>query len=170
MPFREYSTLLERAAPAASRVAAMQAAVDSLWDAFSSSGVSWIGFYLFEPNAPEGQELVLGPRRDKPACSPIGLHGCCGRCFVQRRPLLVHDVATLGANYIACDPRDKSELVLPLFEPAGTSAEVPRCYGVLDADSYDTGSFSESDVAGMQRLMECYGLTLPIGAPPVIRL
>lgn len=152
MPSRDYTPLLQRAV-AGPRDACMRAAVDVLWDAFGTQGVSWIGFYLHDPGAPEGQELVLGPRRDKPACSPIGLHGCCGRCFLDKRPLLVHDVAALGASYIACDPRDKSELVLPLLSDDGT------CWGVLDADSYETNAFDQHDLAGMTAVLEHLGLT-----------
>ena len=88
---------------------------DFLWGSSSyprlaAHGVSWVGFYLHEG----GNELVLGPSRDKPACSPMGLHGVCGRSFTARRPVVVSDVRTLGENYVACDPRDLSEVPGPL--------------------------------------------------------
>ena len=50
----------------------MRAAADTFWEHLSPTGISWIGFYTIEPGA---DEMLLGPRRDKPACSPIGLHG-----------------------------------------------------------------------------------------------
>jgi len=139
----------------------MRALVDALWEGLSAHGVSWVGFYLHEGD----DELVLGPSRDKPACSPIGLHGACGRAFIEKRPLVVRDVADLGKNYVACDPRDRSELVIPLFEPDG------RCWGVLDLDSFDTGSFDQADVDGLLVLLRAGELTAPdvtAGDPIVI--
>ena len=131
------------------RAARMQAVVDSLWDALRPTGVSWVGFYLCE----KGEQLVLGPRRDKPACSPIGLHGACGQVFTSRVPLTVRDVAELGEGYIACDPRDRSEVVVPLFDESG------NCWGVLDLDSYDLAAFDDTDVAGLQMVLRAAGLT-----------
>ena len=134
---------------AGDRAARMQAVTDALWEALHATGVSWLGFYVYEG----GEELILGPRRDKPACSPIGLHGACGQVFTGRRPLVVRDVAELGENYIACDPRDRSEVVLPLFDDEG------GCWGVLDLDSYDVGSFGDADIAGLQEVLRAAGLT-----------
>lgn len=130
----------------------MQAAVDAFWDLLAPTGVSWIGFYLKTAGK---DDMVLGPRRDKPACSPIGLHGACGRCWRERRPLIVRDVATLGSGYIACDPRDRSEVVVPLLEPDGA------CWGVLDADSYEVGAFEEADARGLAEAVEVIGLSAP---------
>jgi putative methionine-R-sulfoxide reductase with GAF domain len=139
----------------------MQALVDALWDSLSTCGVSWVGFYLHEGQ----EELVLGPSRNKPACSPIGLHGACGRAFREGRPLVVRDVADLGESYVACDPRDRSELVIPLFEPDGT------CWGVLDLDSLDVGAFDQADVDGLLALLHSSALTsasVPSGKALVI--
>lgn len=127
----------------------MQGFVDVLWDALHPGGLSWIGFYLHET----GDRLLLGPRRDKPACSPIGLHGACGQAFKSGRPLVVRDVTDLGEDYIACDPRDRSEVVIPLFDEWGT------CWGVLDLDSHDLGSFDDDDVNGLVLLLRQAGLT-----------
>lgn len=127
----------------------MRALVDVLWEKLSPLGVSWVGFYLHEGN----DELVLGPSRNKPACSPIGLHGACGRAFRERRPLVVRDVAHLGENYVACDPRDLSEVVIPVFDSDGT------CWGVLDLDSFDRNAFDQSDVDGLLTLLRAAKLT-----------
>lgn len=147
---RDYESLLDQIKPEADRGRSMQAFVDALWDALHGTGVSWIGFYLHEG----GEELVLGPRRDKPACSPIELHGACGRALRSGRPLVVRDVNDLGDGYIACDPRDRSEVVIPLFEHDGD------CWGVLDLDSHEVGAFDEGDVAGLLMLLRGAGLTL----------
>lgn len=149
MPERPYDQILERLTPVGDRRQRMQMVVDALWDALRDTGVSWLGFYIHEGN----DELVLGPLRDKPACSPIGLHGACGRAFVARQPLVVHDVRELGESYIACDPRDRSEVIVPLFESDG------HCWGVLDLDSHEVGSFSDADVAGLERIVRAAGLS-----------
>ncbi len=140
------------AAHAHDRQSPMQAFVDCAWDALRGSGASWIGFYLDVPGAPDAERLVLGPRRDKPACSPIGLHGACGRCLVTGAPLVVRDVSELGDSYIACDPRDRSELVVPCRSAGAV-------WGVLDADSHEVGCFSEADAAGAVRALAAWGLT-----------
>ena len=62
-------------------------------------------------------------------------------------------MAELGENYIACDPRDRSEVVLPLFDGAGS------CWGVLDLDSYEFSAFDEADVEGLQDVLRAAGLT-----------
>ncbi len=127
----------------------MQRVVDVLWDALHPTGVSWVGFYVSEGR----DELVLGPRRDKPACSPIGMHGACGQVYLSREPLVVRDVKELGADYVACDPRDRSEVVIPLLDESGD------CWGVLDLDSFDSDAFGQDDVEGLQHVLRASGLT-----------
>jgi len=147
---RPYAELAESlASVTGDRTARMQAVVDALWDALYATGVTWVGFYLHEG----GDELILGQRRDKPACSPIGLHGACGQAFTRRMPLIVRDVADLGEGYIACDPRDRSEVVLPLFSETGT------CWGVLDVDSHEIGAFDETDIDGLHNVLVAASLT-----------
>jgi len=146
---RPYELLACQVSAAGERSARMQAVVDVLWRALRDTGVSWVGFYL----AAGPDELVLGPSRDKPACSPIGLHGVCGQAFTQRRPRVVADVRTLGPNYVACDPRDQSEVVIPLFDADG------ECWGVLDLDSHEVGAFDGQDVAGLLQVLMASGLT-----------
>ncbi len=146
---RDYESLARRIQPASDRAAQMKSVCDLLWDALHPSGVSWLGFYLCDGR----DEMILGARRDKPACSPIGMHGACGQAFRSRQPLVVRDVQELGENYIACDPRDRSEVVIPLFDDDGA------CWGVFDVDSYDVGAFSSADVAGLLLVMRSAGLT-----------
>ena len=150
---RDYGTVATTVAKSLSPDAGldrrMQSVVDRLWEHLRNAGVSWVGFYL---SVPEREEMVLGPRRDKPACSPIGMHGACGSAVHSNRPLIVRDVKELGENYIACDPKDRSEVVLPIHDAGGT------VIGVLDLDSFDVGSFDETDVAGLERVLAAAGL------------
>lgn len=155
---RPYESVAVPSPLPAEREARARALVDALWNALCRTRVSWIGVYVFQP--PDA--LVLGPARNKPACSPIGLHGACGQALGERRPLIVTDVRRLGPNYIACDPRDLSELVVPLFDPRGD------CWAVLDLDSFEVNAFDESDADGIRRVLERFGLAAaddPIGPP-----
>ena len=153
---RNYGPVIERVSAAArgggSREERMRAVVDALWEAFGGTrgGVSWVGFYL-APRGRESAELVLGPHRDKPACSPIGLHGACGQAL-RTGPLVVADVRALGEAYIACDPRDLSEAVAPVGPGDGEP------WGVLDLDSHQVAAFGEADVAGLAAVVRAAGL------------
>jgi putative methionine-R-sulfoxide reductase with GAF domain len=141
------------------RTRRMREVADTLWRFMKDHGVSWVGFYT---KADGADEMVLGPSRDKPACSPIGLHGACGQAWSKKRPLIVNDVRNLGVNYVACDPRDLSELVIPLFDEKGA------CYGVLDLDSFERSAFSEHDLLNLRRLMESTGLSWPAPHLPAL--
>ncbi len=136
---------------AASRTERMRAFVSACWPHLAPTGVSWIGFYERDPSS--AGRLLLAAREPRPACSPIGLHGACGQSLVAARPLVVQDVADLGAGYIACDPRDRSEVVVPCLEPGG------RAWGVLDLDSHQIGAFGPQDAAELGRLLALAGLT-----------
>jgi putative methionine-R-sulfoxide reductase with GAF domain len=107
--------------------------------------------------------MILVVREPKPACSPLGLHGACGQCWSSGRSLVVTDVANLGAGYVACDPRDRSEVVVPCFDEVGGAV---RCWGVLDIDSYDSNAFSVDDAQGLAALLARAGLTAREPADP----
>jgi len=157
-PGRDYAALLSLR-PEDERESTMRACVDALWELLAPVGVSWVGFYTLDE---DGRTMTLGPRRDKPACSPIELHGMCGKSCLEKRAIIVRDVRALGENYIACDPKDLSELVIPLLNADGA------CWGVLDLDSYDTGSFGERDVGELTAIVERLGLSAgPPAAPPL---
>lgn len=156
---REYDGLRALSFEGLSLFERMQRVADAVWAAHSEAGVSWVGFY----HAPgertsDGRdvgddEMLLGPARDKPACSPIGLHGACGRACREGVTLLVHDVAALGEGYVACDPRDVAELVIPIYGEDGA------CIGVLDLDSFEQRAFSERDARELHETLVRAGLT-----------
>ena len=147
---RDYEAIARDLVPSGDRHARMHAVVDLLWERLHPLGVSWVGFYTAPRDA---TEMTLGPRRDKPACSPIGLHGACGRAFKSRMSLVVTDVSHLGKGYIACDPRDRAEVVVPLLD------QDAACWGVLDVDSHHTRAFSREDAHGLERLVRDAGLS-----------
>lgn len=137
---------------AGDRVRRMREVTDTLWRFFRHHGVSWVGFYTITE---DHESMVLGPSRDTPACSPIGLHGACGKTWRTKRPMIIGDVVNLGPEYIACDPRDRSELVIPMFDDGGD------CWGVLDVDSRERNAFGELDLIEMRRILEATGLSWP---------
>ncbi len=139
----------------------MRTCIDALWQKLAPFGVSWIGFYT---KVPDVDEMVLGPSRDTPACSPIGMHGVCGKAYLEKRAVIVHDTNALGDAFIACDPRDRSELVIPLFDG------LRCCWGVLDADSHSVGTFTHNHAVRLTTLMESIGLSVPGQAGSVLEL
>jgi putative methionine-R-sulfoxide reductase with GAF domain len=147
-PSRPYETLASRVRDrnlsAEPREVAMQAVVDVLWDGLHDRGVSWVGFYTI---GADGESLDLGPHRDKPACTPIGLNGVCGQAYRAVAAKIVDDVRTLGDAYIACDPRDLSEVVVPVLDGEG------GVWAVLDLDSFEPGAFSPRDVHGLTQVL-----------------
>ena len=146
---RDYQAVVNQLRPCST---SQQIVVDALWDAFCDIGYSWVGFYIDQPGQPDDQRLILGPCLNKPACSPIGLHGVCGQSLTSKKTSIVKDVADLGENYIACDPNDKSEIVIPCISRDGT------CWGVLDVDSQQVGAFDESDERGLRAVLDAAGL------------
>jgi len=148
---RPYEVLEQRVTNHGSAEDRMRAFVDALWDLMHPTGVSWAGFYLNQPGEPADRRMVLGPCRDKPACSPIGLHGVCGQALTFGTTRIVQDVKALGANYVACDPRDASEIVIPLQDDSGA------VWGVLDLDSHEVNNFSKSDDTGLRRALLAAG-------------
>ncbi len=149
-----------------SRTNRMRVIADALWDALSPRGVSWIGFYeiagVGNDHAVEpGSAMLLAPHRNKPACSPIGMHGACGQSFTQRTTLVVTDVAHLGVGFVACDPKDRAELVIPCLDEDGNA------WGVLDADSFERGCFDEDDARHVHAVLSAAGLTKGGEVPPI---
>lgn len=152
---RDYERVARGLEPSGAPAERMERVVDALWEAFRDRGMSWVGFYLHRPEKPEDRRLVLGPHRDRPACSPIGMHGVCGAAIRTGLTQIVADVHALGGAYIACDPRDRSEIVVPL----GTVPGAPGVPGaVLDVDSEEEAAFSQADDAGLRAVLEAAGL------------
>lgn len=127
-------------------------------------GVSWVGFYS-APNTPwtlggepvttGPNEMLLGDRMPKPACSPIGLHGVCGKSALSKQPIVVRDVRSLGDDYVACDPLDRAELVVPCLDEQG------NCTCVLDLDSFMPGAFTNNDATALAQWLVEAGLSDP---------
>ena len=91
------------------------------------------GFYLFD-----GNELILGPFQGGVSCVRIALgKGVCGESAANRQSVIVGDVKNYS-NYISCDSKALSEIVLPMVKNS-------HLLGVLDLDSSVLDDYDEID-------------------------
>lgn len=112
---------------------------------------SWTGFYLVQ----SADELHVGPYQGPVACQILKGQGVCLQAARDRRGVVVPDVDAF-AGHIACDPRTRSEIVVPVLRDGEAVA-------VLDIDSHDPDQFTEEDIAPLQRIVSL--LTPFLGAP-----
>jgi GAF domain-containing protein len=121
------------------RVARMATAAALLIDAMDE--VFWAGFYL-----PQGDgALLVGPYQGPVACMrlPPG-KGVCGAAAAARATVVVPDVHAFR-GHIACSPRSRSEIVVPVLRDGALLA-------VLDLDSDRPGAFDADDARGLVAL------------------
>lgn len=109
---------------------------------------SWTGFYLVA-----GDELHVGPYQGPVACQVLRGEGVCITCLRTARPVVVPDVHQFP-GHVACDPRSRSEIALPVI--AGG-----RVVAVFDADSHEPAQFSAADVAPLARILALLDPYLP---------
>ena len=97
----------------------------------------WVGFYLVDPE--RERELVLGPFAGEPTDHKrirFG-QGICGQAADLLKVFIVADV-TKESNYLSCNARVRSEIVIPLFRGE-------TLVGELDIDSHLPDPFDEKD-------------------------
>ena len=91
------------------------------------------GFYLFD-----GNELILGPFQGGVSCVRIALgKGVCGESAASRQSVIVGDVKNYS-NYISCDSKALSEIVVPMVKKG-------QLLAVLDLDSSVLDDYDEID-------------------------
>ncbi|NOZ78744.1 MAG: GAF domain-containing protein [Acidobacteria bacterium] len=106
-------------------------------------GVSWTGFYMLR----DGQ-LLVDVYQGPVACLRLAPHtGVCWAAIDRGEGLVVPDVATFE-GHIPCDPRTRSELVVPLPGPG------QHPVGVLDVDSYHLAHFDDADLEGYTLVLD----------------
>ncbi len=111
----------------------------------SDDRFDWVGVYLLN----EGEnELWLHNYVGKPtehAKIAVG-EGVCGTAVAEGANQNVPDVSAID-NYIACNPRVKSELVVLIR--AGDDI-----FGQIDIDSNQPAAFSDEDEVGIQAIAD----------------
>lgn len=97
----------------------------------------WVGFYLVDRSS--GRELVLGPFVGQPTeHTRIAFgRGICGQAAERAATFVVQDISK-EANYLACSPQVRSEIVVPIFKGG-------EIVGELDIDSHTLSPFTEED-------------------------
>jgi GAF domain-containing protein len=105
----------------------------------------WTGFYVVDPDRPD--ELVVGPYQGALGCLRIAFgRGVCGTAAATRTTQVVADVHAFP-GHIACDSRSASEIVVPVFGPAG------GLIAVLDVDSEQPAAFDALDAQWLERIV-----------------
>ncbi|MBQ9230308.1 MAG: GAF domain-containing protein [Prevotella sp.] len=106
-------------------------------------GFFWTGFYIVH-----GDELRLGPFQGSVACMhiPYG-RGVCGTAWQRKATVIVPDVEEFP-GHIACSSLSRSEIVVPVFDTAGTVR------AVLDIDSRDLNTFDEIDQKWLEEIVK----------------
>lgn len=103
----------------------------------------WTGFYRLVDG-----DLIVGPYQGPLACMLLERHvGVCWAGIDRGEPVVVADVHEFP-GHIACDPRSRSEIVIPVRDPDG------EIVAVLDVDSSELDAFSDADVDGLQRIVD----------------
>jgi GAF domain-containing protein len=105
----------------------------------------WTGFYRVC-----GDRLVVGPYMGTVGCLQIDFgRGVCGTAAARRETIIVPDV-TKFPGHIACDPRSKSEIVVPVFD------RDRELVAVLDVDSDRLDAFDDEDRSGLERIVALF--------------
>jgi GAF domain-containing protein len=106
-------------------------------------GHLWTGFY----RVVGGASLHVGPYQGSVGCLTIPFgQGVCGSAARERRTVIVPDVSRFP-GHIACDARAKSEIVVPVFDAAGS------LLAVFDVDSSRLDRFDDEDQHGLEAIM-----------------
>lgn len=114
----------------------------------------WVGFYLAEE-----KRLTVGPYQGTHGCLFIKYgEGVCGRAAAKKQTIIVKDIKKLnedqnskkGSLHITCDPRCKSEIVVPVID------KNDKLIAVFDVDSLHLNAFCEIDKEYLQKIIGKY--------------
>jgi L-methionine (R)-S-oxide reductase len=104
--------------------------------------ILWTGFYSIK----EG-ELLVKMYQGPLACQVLKKNtGVCWTAILTKKTIIVPDVHKFE-GHIACDPRSKSEIVVPLRDKSGVVT------GVLDIDSKVLNGFDEVDGLFLEKIV-----------------
>lgn len=110
-------------------------------------GHLWTGFYRVVET---DRLLRVGPYQGTLGCMEIQFgKGVCGTAAAERRTVIVDDVMAFP-GHITCDPRSRSEIVVPVFDRS------KNLIAVLDVDSEKLAAFDETDREGLERIVQWF--------------
>jgi len=109
-------------------------------------GHLWTGFYLLtRPDL-----LRVGPYQGTLGCLEIAVgKGVCGTAASEGRTVIVPDVHTFP-GHISCDPRSRSEIVVPVWDAR------KHLLAVLDIDSDAPATFDAEDQRGLESMVRWF--------------
>jgi L-methionine (R)-S-oxide reductase len=109
-------------------------------------GFLWTGFYrVVEPGM-----LRVGPYQGTLGCLDIEIgRGVCGTAAAKRETVIVEDVLTYP-GHITCDPRARSEIVVPVLNARGD------LIAVFDVDADRPAEFTDVDRRGLERILDWF--------------
>jgi len=135
--YTQLSELVKRTDNKIARMATISAILYHKMDEFS-----WAGFYLLQNN-----ELIVGPYQGPVACQILEKdRGVCWKGINDQKNIIVPDVRKFP-GHIACDPRSRSEIVIPV---RNNKKEI---IGVLDIDSNKPDNFDETDASQLEKII-----------------
>ncbi len=142
--YNQLSELVLKSTSPAARMATIIAVLHHKMDAFF-----WTGFYLIE-NGKMTVNMYQGPV----ACQVLEKDtGVCWAAFNRQETVVVEDVHQFP-GHISCDPRSRSEIVVPLKNGEG------KIIGVLDVDSREKAAFDEVDARWLEKILQLVHLDL----------
>jgi len=135
--YDQLAGLLKKTPDPTARMATVAALLYHKMDHFD-----WCGFYRLA-----GGELVVGPYQGPLACQVLEKgKGVCWAAVLRRETIVVPDVEKFP-GHIACDARSRSEIVVPLLNPAN------EVWAVCDVDSRALDAFDDIDAEGLRRIV-----------------
>ena len=109
-------------------------------------GHLWTGFYRVVGD----DQLRIGPYQGFPGCLDIRFgQGVCGTAAREQRTVIVPDVSRFP-GHIACDAGARSEIVVPVFDAAGSLR------AVFDVDSAHLDRFDDEDQRGLEAILRWF--------------
>lgn len=106
----------------------------------------WVGFYLIDGT--RENQLILGPfegEHTEHVKIPFG-KGICGQAAELKQTFIVQDTSK-EMNYLSCNPKVKSEIVIPILRNE-------RIVGELDIDSHTLSPFTDDDKMFLEKICE----------------
>jgi L-methionine (R)-S-oxide reductase len=120
----------------------------------------WTGFYRV---VVPGKLLRVGPYQGTVGCLEIEFgRGVCGTAAASGQTVIVDDVADFP-GHITCDPRSRSEIVVPVFDANRV------LLAVLDIDSDQPGAFDAQDRDGLESIVAWFARPRAARSGPIQR-